>query len=142
MVVAIHTFYACKFDSIVNIATISVRELFDVAVPLFLAISGFFLGKNNFESKKQMVIFWKKQIPKVYIPVLIRTREDLCVQKKGLDYQWTENIGREAGRLVLNINGLHDFYYLPELLRQTYSRILCSTAFRRLHRHRGIGTVC
>ena len=58
------------------------------------------------------------------IMVTIRTREGLCIQKKGLDYQGlktllrlsgAENTGRETGGLMLSINGLHNFYYLPEL---------------------------
>lgn len=70
MVVAIHTFYACEFDSWLSICAISMREIFNMAVPMFLAISGFFIGRMVFEDKRQVFAFWKKQIPKVYIPVL------------------------------------------------------------------------
>ncbi len=70
MVVAIHTFYACEFDSWLSICAISMREIFNMAVPMFLAISGFFIGRRDFEDKRQVFAFWKKQIPKVYIPVL------------------------------------------------------------------------
>lgn len=70
MVVAIHTFIACEFDDYQSICAISMREIFNVAVPLFLAISGFFIGRKKFESNYQIITFWKKQIPKVYIPTL------------------------------------------------------------------------
>lgn len=70
MVVAIHTFIACEFDNFQSICAISLREIFNVAVPLFLAISGFFIGRKKFESNYQIITFWKKQIPKVYIPTL------------------------------------------------------------------------
>ena len=70
MVVAIHTFIACEFDNFQSICAISMREIFNVAVPLFLAISGFFIGLKKFESNYQIITFWKKQIPKVYIPTL------------------------------------------------------------------------
>ncbi len=70
MVVAIHTFYACEFESRLSICAISMREIFNMAVPMFLAISGFFIGRMVFEDKRQVFAFWKKQIPKVYIPVL------------------------------------------------------------------------
>ena len=70
MVVAIHTFYACEFESWLSICAISMREIFNMAVPMFLAISGFFIGRMVFEDKRQVFAFWKKQIPKVYIPVL------------------------------------------------------------------------
>lgn len=70
MVVAIHTFIACEFDNWQSICAISMREIFNVAVPLFLAISGFFIGQKNFECNGQIIKFWKKQIPKVYVPTL------------------------------------------------------------------------
>lgn len=70
MVVAIHTFIACEFDNYQSICFISMREIFNVAVPLFLAISGFFIGRKNFDNNSQIFNFWKKQIPKVYIPTL------------------------------------------------------------------------
>lgn len=70
MVVAIHTFIASEFDNFQSICAISMREIFNVAVPLFLAISGFFIGRKKFESNYQIITFWKKQIPKVYIPTL------------------------------------------------------------------------
>lgn len=70
MVVAIHTFIACEFDNFQSICAISMREIFNVAVPLFLAISGFFIGRKKIESNYQIITFWKKQIPKVYIPTL------------------------------------------------------------------------
>ena len=70
MVVAIHTFIACEFDSFLSVCTIGMREIFNIAVPLFLAISGFFIGRKKFETKESVLAFWKKQIPKVYIPAL------------------------------------------------------------------------
>lgn len=70
MVVAIHTFIACEFDNCLSICAIGMREIFNIAVPLFLAISGFFIGRKNFENNSQTFKFWRKQIPKVYIPTL------------------------------------------------------------------------
>lgn len=35
--------------------------------------------------------------------------------KERLRLAGAENPGRETGRLMLSINGLHKFYYLPEL---------------------------
>ena len=70
MVVAIHTFIACEFDNFQSICAISMREIFNVAVPLFLAISGFFIVRKKIEYNSQIFKFWKKQIPKVYIPTL------------------------------------------------------------------------
>lgn len=42
-----------------------------MAVPLFIAISGFFLSKKTLDNKIQYVSFLKRQIPKVYLPTLL-----------------------------------------------------------------------
>ena len=41
------------------------------AVPLFLAISGYFITSKDLASNQKRKDFWKKQIPKVYIPCLV-----------------------------------------------------------------------
>lgn len=65
MVVAIHT---KLLDSSFNLF---VRQILNCAVPIFFALSGFFLYKKSLDTKEQIYSFWRKQIPKVYIPVLI-----------------------------------------------------------------------
>lgn len=70
MVVAIHTFIASEFDNYQSICAISMREICNVAVPLFLAISVFFIGQKNFDNNSQTFKFWRRQIPKVYVPTL------------------------------------------------------------------------
>ena len=70
MVVAIHTFIASEFDNYQSICAISMREICNVAVPLFLAISGFFIGQKNFDNNSQTFKFWRRQIPNVYVPTL------------------------------------------------------------------------
>lgn len=69
MVVAIHTFAATiQPDVLANDLIILLRQILNCAVPIFLAISGFFL------SKKENIVyshFLEHQIPKVYIPTLI-----------------------------------------------------------------------
>lgn len=71
-VVGIHTF-ACSegCSEYVRVAEIALRQILNCAVPLFLAISGFFLSKNDLSTREQKISFWKKQIPKVYIPTLV-----------------------------------------------------------------------
>lgn len=71
MVVAIHTGPVYHFDTIQGLLTIIVRQLFNSAVPIFFAISGYFLAAKKLETKNEVYVFWKHQIPKVYIPVLI-----------------------------------------------------------------------
>lgn len=64
MVVGIHT-YTLEEDST------EVRQLLNTAVPLFIAISGYFLSQKRMESKEDYFSFHKKQLPKVYLPVLV-----------------------------------------------------------------------
>ncbi len=71
MVVGIHTFgYHGGFDSFKTQANTILRQVLNVAVPLFFAISGFFLSKKDLTSTKNRIQFWRWQIPKVYIPAL------------------------------------------------------------------------
>lgn len=71
MVVGIHTFAIPSFDTTGGIYSTFVRQILNCAVPIFLAISGLFLGKKELNTKPQILHFWKKQIPKVYIPMLL-----------------------------------------------------------------------
>lgn len=73
MVVAIHTFNAAETDLLHNMIDINilVRQLLNCAVPIFLAISGYFLCVKNLDTWNERQIFWRKQIPKIYIPTMI-----------------------------------------------------------------------
>lgn len=71
MVVAIHTEPAYHFESMQGVLVIMVRQVLNCAVPIFFAISGYFLAMKKLETKKEIFSFWRHQIPKVYIPVLI-----------------------------------------------------------------------
>lgn len=71
MVIAIHTYPKLTFDGASNIFQILVRQLVGCPVPIFLAISGYFLSKKHLETRELRFDFWKKQIPKVYVPALI-----------------------------------------------------------------------
>lgn len=73
MVVGIHTYpgslslhgSATEFTAVIAI------NFFNCAVPLFLAISGYFIAKKNLASIDDCKEFWKRQISTVYIPCLI-----------------------------------------------------------------------
>lgn len=71
MVVAIHTYAGGDFASTEGMVRIIFRQTLNCAVPVFLALSGFFIGQKTLENREQVKLFWKKQIPKVYIPCLI-----------------------------------------------------------------------
>ena len=73
MVVGIHTYpgnlsWHGKWYEFIGVLLIN---FFNCAVPLFLTISGYFIAKKKLSSFKECLIFWKKQIPTVYIPCLI-----------------------------------------------------------------------
>lgn len=71
MVVAIHTYPGYKFESFSAIFQITVRQIVGCPVPLFLAISAFFVGQKDLAERSSRLAFWKKQIPKVYIPAIL-----------------------------------------------------------------------
>lgn len=71
MVVGIHTFVAMSVDSAGGFMNGAVRQLLNCAVPVFLALSGLFCAKKSLDSWQSRLTFWKKQIPKVYIPTLL-----------------------------------------------------------------------
>ena len=64
MVVGIHT-YTLGEDSA------EVRQVLNTAVPLFIAISGYFLSYKRMGNKEDYFSFLKKQLPNVYLPVLV-----------------------------------------------------------------------
>lgn len=69
MVIGIHTFSLTTLDGGLGELKVLFRQVIGCAVPLFLAISGYFLAKKK--KKDNYLSFLKNQIPKVYIPVLI-----------------------------------------------------------------------
>lgn len=71
MVVAIHCY---PFNPKVldgNVLPSAMRAFINVCVPLFLAISGFFIGKKRLNTKDDYFSFLKRQIPRVYIPCIL-----------------------------------------------------------------------
>lgn len=71
MVVGIHTFVSYPIDTTIGYTSAIIRQILNCAVPIFLALSGLFCGKKLLDKKDSRFHFWKKQIPKVYIPALI-----------------------------------------------------------------------
>lgn len=71
MVVAIHTFPQCSWYKTGDILQILIRLTLNCAVPIFLAISAFFLAKKSFETFDSTLVFWKRQISKVYVPCIV-----------------------------------------------------------------------
>lgn len=73
-VVAIHCSGAgLRFDenSMNFNVTVFWRNILNFSVPMFLAISGYFLAKKEIESRRHYISFIKKQLPRVYFPLVI-----------------------------------------------------------------------
>lgn len=69
--------------------TMFFRNAINFAVPVFLAISGYFLVNKNVQNTAQYISFIKKQIPKVYLPCLVWSLCWLLLSRLrggGLDY--------------------------------------------------------
>lgn len=77
MVVGIHSFRPPQCGLFGESATMAdwinvlVRQLIQSPVPIFLAISGFFIGQKALSKPDGIKVFWRRQIPKVYIPCLV-----------------------------------------------------------------------
>lgn len=51
--------------------TVLWRQIINFSVPIFIAISGYFLADKNVSTKKDYFTFLKRQVPRVLIPYLI-----------------------------------------------------------------------
>lgn len=73
MVVGIHSMTNTHpdFGAVEGFCTILLRLTLNCAVPLFLAISGYFIASKKISTKEEHLAFLKRQIPKVYVPCLI-----------------------------------------------------------------------
>lgn len=72
MVIGIHTFPSIHdMNDISDWVIIFIRQILNCAVPLFLAISGYFIAQKDLDTLSNKFSFWKKQIPAIYIPCLV-----------------------------------------------------------------------
>lgn len=73
MVVGIHTVPSdlSGFNSLEETCAIIIRLMLNCSVPLFLAISGYFMSGKHISTYKEHLRFLHRQVPKVYIPCLI-----------------------------------------------------------------------
>ena len=113
MVMGIHTYNIRSFDGLEDVALIGIRETLNFAVPLFLAISGFFIAKKDVLDKDSYFSFLKKQIPRVYLPALIWSLPMLALWiYKGQDILMS--IGKVLGCMTFGP------YYFVVLIIQLY----------------------
>lgn len=106
MVVGIHC-YPAKDATVLQLLF---RQFIHCAVPLFLAISGYFLGKKQIETWEQYAIFIKKQVLKVYIPMIIFSIPWIV---------FNIYIGKNVISTILLalIGGISIFYFIPLIIQ-------------------------
>ncbi|OWV06477.1 acyltransferase family protein [Fibrobacter sp. UWH1] len=124
MVVAIHCMsVAYKNTESVDFLCFFIRNLMNVAVPIFLSVSGFFVAKKSFESASDFIGYLKKQIPRVYFPVLFCS---IPFAIAGIVK------GRILSTLVMYFTCGYSIYYFIEVIIQCYleASSTCVEAFR------------
>lgn len=108
MVMAIHTFqFSPQDNGISSTLSVLIRQILNSAVPIFLAISGFFIVNRKYGD------IIKKQIPKVYIPCLVWSIPYLAISI----YKGTDSI--EVSFLNYIFCG-YSIYYFVALIIQYY----------------------
>jgi len=116
MVVGIHTQPEINgFSSLADTAAVLVRLFLNCAVPLFLAISGWFLAPRQLQSKQDIVKFYKKRFPRVYIPLLIWGLGWFAVNLWNEPTEWGA-----IKNLIMLLTGGFSVYYFVSLIIQCY----------------------
>lgn len=118
MVVGIHTYPGNDqlngtFHEIIQLIVINA---FNCAVPLFLAISGYFIAKKNLNTFAECSSFWKKQIPAVYIPCLIFSLPWFVISCLSVDFEW----GGVFKKLIYLFSCGYSVYYFIALIIECY----------------------
>ena len=116
MVVAIHTMPNISgYNSVLNSISLVLRQVMNCAVPLFLAISGYFVSKKTFNCHSDISRFWRKQIPRVYIPMLVWSIGWFFLSMFQL-----HNISDAIIKIGMLITGGFSVYYFVALIIQCY----------------------
>lgn len=117
MVVAIHT-YSVGGGNV----SLALRQPLNLAVPLFLAISGFFLSRKKVNVPGAYVSFLRHQIPKIYIPCLFWSLPLFLME--------TVMYGVCLQRLVMLFICGFSIYYFVALIIQYYLLLPLMQRFR------------
>lgn len=113
MVVGIHAYP--EYVSGAEIGSLSrlLRLSLNCAVPLFLAISGYFMARKQVGTAGEHLAFLRRQVPKVYVPAVV-----FSVFWFLYDYQWRRVIDLVS---VINVFTCgHSVYYFIALIIQYY----------------------
>ena len=108
MVVGIHTFVMSEPAD----ATIFVRQILNCAVPIFLALSGYFATRQFINGQTTAIAFWKKQIPRVYIPCIIWS---LPLYTEQLIKSGGNNLAEQT--ILLLVGGVSVYYFITLIIQ-------------------------
>lgn len=134
MVVGIHTYPGnhVLYGSCSDAIQLILINSFNCAVPLFLAISGFFIAKKNLNNFSECRYFWNRQIPSVYIPCLIFSIPWLIITCMSINFKWE---GVLKGLIFYFSCGYSIYYFIaliiecyllaPILIRHNNGKTLC-----------------
>lgn len=117
MVVGIHTMPHIDgyFASFGNAFASLLRMAMNCAVPLFLAISGWMLANKPVGSKQEILDFYKKRLPRVYIPLLVWGSGWLI-----LSLLKTPTSDNALFGIIYLLTGGFSVYYFVALIMQCY----------------------
>ena len=96
-----------------NLIVLVLNRFVKIAVPLFVAISGFFICRKPINSRTEYIQFLHKQLPKVYIPLLVFS----------LPFIFANDLSFRSivGRTVMSFTGAGLYpYYFVFLIAQYY----------------------
>lgn len=120
MVIGIHSLgHPINPLTITGFFELAIRQILNCAVPLFLAISGFFITQKDISQWHNRKVLWSKQIPKVYIPCLFWSSGWflLDIMRNGID-----NI--PLNFIMLACGGFSVYYFIAVII-QLYIIIPC-----------------
>lgn len=93
MVVAIHSFSVVYSYANITIIAVIIRQLMNVAVPIFCVLSAYFLI-NKTVGRKNYFAFLKKQIVRVYVPLLFFSLPSTSIIKRLVMARTNNNYSR------------------------------------------------
>ena len=120
MVIGIHTYV----DGLMHF-NLFLRQFLNCAVPIFLAISGYFIGRKSFEEKGSYTQFLGKQIPRVYLPMLFWSIPWVLLSIKAGNNPWLTVLKVFAGEMSIFyfIILIMQYYILTPIIQKFNIRI-------------------
>ena len=120
MVIGIHTYT----DGLMHL-NLFLRQFLNCAVPIFLAISGYFIGKKSFDEKGSYTKFLGKQIPRVYLPMLFWSIPWVILSIKGGNDPWLSMLKAFVGEMSIFyfIILIMQYYLLTPVIQKVNMRL-------------------